>query len=342
LERLPARFDVEFSFKAYRKFSILNKFHSFDLIHGHGFSSLGILIARKMMNCSIPIVTTIHCLRYTQRRANKKALEVNKKTLEFSLKTLSKPFLLWEAFQEKIIVENSDFLLAVSEGVKRDITNVYGIPSEKIYVVGNGVDTMQFSPSDRLPISRTKQINLLWIGRFSGFKGELDLISSCDILKKQGVQFHLEMIGDGEGRIQASQYVKDLCLYNNIEIIPYIPNSQISRHYRKAHVFILPSVSEGMPKVVLEAMACACPIIVSDIPGCRELVTDGKNGFLVPIGRPDLFADAVLTFYKYPNLINEMGSKSRKIVEDNYTWDAVAQRMEECYHSVLRNREKST
>lgn len=179
-------------------------------------------------------------------------------------------------------------------------------------------------------------MNLLWVGRFSGFKGELDLIEACKILKEQQVTFHLEMIGDGEGRQQAAHYIKDLNLDNSIEIIPYVPNLEISEHYQKAHAFILPSISEGMPKVVLEAMACGCPIIMSDIPGCRELVKEGENGFLIPIMRPDLLAKAITTLYKNNNLIISMGMESCKIVEEQYTWDAVARRVEQCYYSILR------
>lgn len=336
VERISSKFDVEFSFKAFNKFSVLNRYHNFNLIHGHGFSSIGVLFARKFTTYHIPVITTIHCVRHMQRRSQKGALETKIVNIMSNNKIPSRHYLLWEALQEKFVVKNSDRICAVSTGVKKELVDIYPIPHERIYVVGNGVDTSQFKPLNQLAFEKIKCIKLLWVGRFSGFKGEIDLITACDILRKKQVNFHLKMIGNGDGHLQAAQYVRDLHLNNNIEIIPYISYKKISEHYQKAHVFILPSLYEGMPKVVLEAMACGCPIIVSDIPGCKELVKEGRNGFLVPIMRPDLLVKAILALHKNPNLCISMEKESRKIVEDEYTWDAVARRVEQCYQSILR------
>ncbi|MDP2689743.1 MAG: glycosyltransferase, partial [Deltaproteobacteria bacterium] len=146
-----------------------------------------------------------------------------------------------------------------------------------------------------------------------------------------------KMVGDGSECEKARQYIRDLNLEGRIEVINYIPNHGMAEMYRQAHVFVFPSMREGMPKVVLEAMACGCPVVATDIPGCRELVLDGRNGFLVPVGSPARIRDAIQGLHDNSGRLGEMGRMSRMLIERNHTWDAVALRIEGFYREVLRN-----
>ena len=86
----------------------------------------------------------------------------------------------------------------------------------------------------------------------------------------------------------------------------------------RASVFVLPSYREGCPRSTLEAMAMQRPIITTDVPGCRQTVVHGKNGFLVPPKDPIALADAMEKFIKNPELIESMGQASRKIAEEKF------------------------
>ena len=83
-------------------------------------------------------------------------------------------------------------------------------------------------------------------------------------------------------------------------------------------VYVLPSYREGTPRTVLEAMSMGRPIITTDAPGCREPVRDGDNGFLVPVGSTEELANAMLRFINDPELIEQMGRRSRQIAEERY------------------------
>jgi glycosyltransferase involved in cell wall biosynthesis len=85
-----------------------------------------------------------------------------------------------------------------------------------------------------------------------------------------------------------------------------------------AHVCVLPSYGEGMPRSVLEAMAMARPVIVTDVPGCRETVVPGHNGFLVPVRDPVALADAMLRLIEEPGRLAEMGRESRRLAEERF------------------------
>jgi glycosyltransferase involved in cell wall biosynthesis len=86
----------------------------------------------------------------------------------------------------------------------------------------------------------------------------------------------------------------------------------------QASVFVLPSYREGTPRTVLEAMATGRPVITTDVPGCRETVRDGENGFLVPARNAEAIAHSMERFILQPELISKMGRRSRQIAEEKY------------------------
>ncbi len=339
VQRVPASYDIQFSLRAFRGFKAIESRgrRPFDIVHGHGFSAFGFLAARKTGVVSVPVVTTFHCVRRAQRRFAREALKMHGNGSEEKKIVPSRLRLACEAFQERLVAMGSDGLIAVSEEIRRNLIEEYGIPPEKVFMAGNGVDAALFSPAQRPLLDTGSGLNLLWVGRFTGQKGEMDLISACGMLKERGVGFSLKMVGDGSEREKARRYIKDSNLDGHIEVITYIPNYSMAEMYRQAHVFVFPSMREGMPKVVLEAMACGCPVVATDIPGCRELVLEGRNGFLVPVGSPARIRDAIKRLHEDNGLLNEMGAMSRRIIEKDYTWDAVALRIEGFYQEVLRS-----
>jgi glycosyltransferase involved in cell wall biosynthesis len=328
--RLKAMSDVLFSIKAAAYAKEMACKDDVDMIHCHGLSTFGpLLLAEKGRLGKIPIVTSIHCVRRSQRARNKGVRPPE----GFFTSILSGNFHVWESIMEKVILDNSLALIAVSNGVKDELVAGYGIAPGKICFSGNGVDTALFSPgSGKSPIS--KVLNLLWVGRFSGHKGETDLLTMASMLVNRNIVFQLMMIGEGRGAERFQKAVTEMGLHKHIVLLPYVSPEVLSGHYQNAHLFLLPSRSEGMPKVVLEAMSSGCPVVLSDIPGCRELVEKGKNGFLVPPGSPDCLVDIIRRFVDEPGLAQRMGAESRRMVERDYSWDAVAGRVEECYRAV--------
>ena len=94
-----------------------------------------------------------------------------------------------------------------------------------------------------------------------------------------------------------------------------------------SHVFVLPSYREGVPRSTQEAMAIGRPIITTDVPGCRETVVNGVNGFLVPKWNPEALAEKMMYFIKYPDQIEKMGDESYKMAVDKFDAEKVNQRL---------------
>jgi glycosyltransferase involved in cell wall biosynthesis len=93
--------------------------------------------------------------------------------------------------------------------------------------------------------------------------------------------------------------------------------------FAKSHIVCLPSYREGLPKVLLEAASCGRPIVTTDVPGCREVVTQGENGFLVPVKDEHALAEAIRTALDSAELRSRMGQAGRQIVQARFTIDKV-------------------
>ncbi|MFC1791129.1 glycosyltransferase family 4 protein [Gemmatimonadota bacterium] len=322
--RVTARFDLEFSIKARRIAVQLHRERKQDIIHGHGFSATGILLARPSELRAVPVITHFHIVRKAQQ-------------VLFPERSEGRPGKLsrrWEALQEGLVARRSDALITVSQGLKEELARHYRVSGERVHVVGNGVDVDLFSPAPG-PRREKNGLRLLWVGKFDGRKGERDLLDMMKGLQGEEAQVVLTMVGDGPGRSGFETAVADSGLGERVRVRPHVDFHRMPFEYREADVFVFPSRSEGMPKVILEAMASGLPIVASDIPGCRELVEVGKNGYLAPPGQHDFLVEAIRTLARAQGLIKEMGNESRRMVEEGFTWDITVERIDRCYRAAL-------
>jgi glycosyltransferase involved in cell wall biosynthesis len=104
-----------------------------------------------------------------------------------------------------------------------------------------------------------------------------------------------------------------------------------------AHVVALPSYREGLPKILLEAAACALPIVATDVPGCREIVRAGDNGFLVSPRDSESLAKAIAALFKDPALRARMGARGREIVESEFSVERIVRDTLTLYRELLGN-----
>jgi glycosyltransferase involved in cell wall biosynthesis len=105
--------------------------------------------------------------------------------------------------------------------------------------------------------------------------------------------------------------------------------------YQNCHIVTLPSMGEGLPTVLIEAAACARPIVTTDVPGCRDVVTDGVNGLLVPPNDPEKLASAIERLASDPVLRAHMGAAGRQRVMENFTDQQVNQKTLAVYQHLL-------
>ncbi len=228
------------------------------------------------------------------------------------------------------IWNNSSNIIANSSSLKE--LCVRFSPKQRIEMITNGVDTEVFFPSNQK--QNNDCINLLFISRLCAQKGVEPLIKSCGELKKLGVEnFKLTVVGDGPLKEKMFSLVNEYDISSKVEFLGWKKLEELPDIYRSADVFLLPSVMEGMPSVVLQAMACGLPVIGSKVEGFSEVLEDGINGFCIEYGDHKAIAHAIAKLATDSNLRQKMAQNSLKKSE-SFSWKKIAENYFKIYEEV--------
>ncbi len=190
---------------------------------------------------------------------------------------------------------------------------------DKFEVTPLGVNTTKFKPY-RSPQSHPT-IRLLSIGRFVKAKGFHTLIDAINILIQKGLEIHLNLIGDGPERNNLEKTVENLGLNTNISFWGSVNHDNILVHYQNSDLFVLPSYAEGIPIVLMEAMAFELPCIATYVNGIPELIRHNENGFLVIPSDSDELAKVIEYLINNPYIRREFGTAARKRIQNKYELD---------------------
>lgn len=161
---------------------------------------------------------------------------------------------------------------------------------DKAHVVRCGLDAM-FLDGPPAPPPSTNQ--LVCVGRLSAAKGQLLLLAACARLAAEGVDFRVKLIGDGELRDVIQERIGELKLSRRVEVLGWQTNAQVRAHILESRALVLPSFAEGLPVVIMEALALHRPVISTSIAGIPELVESGVTGWLVTPGNVEALAQAM-------------------------------------------------
>jgi glycosyltransferase involved in cell wall biosynthesis len=220
----------------------------------------------------------------------------------------------------------------------RDTLMTLGIAPRRIVLIrGSGVDCNHFRP---LPDPDATTVTVALVSRMLRAKGVLDAVAAIRLLRGRGHPVELLLAGptdpDNRGSLTAEALVS-LGADHGIEWLG--PVADVRAVWRRAAIAVLPSTyGEGVPKALLEAAACARPIIASDVPGCREIVRPGETGLLVPPRDIQALAEAIAALAGDPMRRKAMGRAARELVECEFGEDIVASETLAVYDAALRER----
>lgn len=190
-----------------------------------------------------------------------------------------------------------------------------GIAPDKLIKIPYGSRLERFYP-DPIKCSNCEEFRILFVGKAGPRKGFIDLLQA--FRKFSHPQKRVQLIGSFSQ--EAKDLIASVCI-ENIDFIGSVPNAQLRKYYSEASVFVLPSVEEGLAMVLGEAMACGCPVIASTNTGASELITDGVEGFIVPIRSPEIIADRLQQLADQPELRERMGQAALARVKQLGGWD---------------------
>lgn len=231
----------------------------------------------------------------------------------------------------RTIWDNATMVVACSDGL-RDLA--YETDSDvKIEVIPDGVNLDTFQPVQR--DTNPKKVRILSIGRLIPRKGFQFLIKALPhVIENTESEFEIEIVGDGPYQEELIKLAENLNVISKLHFSGSIPYSDLPQKYYDADLFILPSLAEGMPLVVLEAMGTGLPIISSRVQGIEELVAENFNGVLFNPGNVDELANCLIKLINDGVMRVEMGNRSTEQVAP-FDWKNIADAYLTLYEEII-------
>ena len=204
-------------------------------------------------------------------------------------------------------------------------------PGHAFIIRGSGVDLQQFITS---PFPKG-QVKIILVARMLWDKGIGEFVEAATILKNKGVDADFILVGSVDPGNPKSISVKQLEDWNRSGVVKWLgERKNIVQLLTKSHIAVLPSYREGLPKSLIEAAATGRPIVTTDVPGCREVVKDGENGFLVPVKNSKKLSKAIQKLINDPELLSTMGKKGRLMAEREFSIEQVVNKTLEIYSKI--------
>jgi glycosyltransferase involved in cell wall biosynthesis len=233
-------------------------------------------------------------------------------------------------------------VIVANSGVGIQVLKSEGYNPDKLRLIYNGVDLRGFSPAnvnlyrsvirEKLGIDQNT-FTLGSVGRLTEAKGYIMLLHVAKCLAEKGVDFKWLIIGTGEDQNKLEELASKLGICNYVSFLGQ--RFDIPQLLSTLDLFVLTSFWEGMPNVVLEAMATGLPVIATAAAGTVEVVDDGYTGILTPIGDMGLMTDNILKLFVDPHLRGNMGLSGRKRIEDEFSLENMVSRTTDLYHELM-------
>lgn len=266
---------------------------------------------------SLPVVATLHSFLRAHGRRH----------YDFTRRMLDKIFVRYYTPLEFKIVQNADLITCVSARVARLVKAFYGFDSK---VIPNAVDTDFFVPDK----SHQDPRYVAWAGRLVYVKGLFDLIECAEYVCKEHPSISFLIAGQGPLMQPLRKLVKNRALEKKVIFAGQLDRENLRRHYQNSAIFALTSHVESFPTTVLEAMSCGVPVVATMAGDVPKVVKDGETGFLVPPKDPKAMAQRITYLLNDEDLRKKMGKASRKLMENEYSWNRISDKIIGCYKSV--------
>jgi glycosyltransferase involved in cell wall biosynthesis len=311
-----------FDVRVWKRVKRLMTNEKIELVHVHGSrANSNILWAARSLK--IPVVYTIHGWSFhPDQRSFTRGLRI---------------------MGEKYLTSRTTLNISVSASNKESGQKY--IKGFESVVVNNGIDHHKFNPAKKykdirreLDI-RVNAIVVLFIARFTSHKQPLPLIEAFAKLAKENNQLHLLMVGDGDQKEQGVELVKKLGLEDRVTMSKF--RLDVPDIIAAADIYVLPSLWEGLPIALLEAMAMGKAVVGSRVDGTREVIEDGKNGLLVEPGNlVEGLKEKIALLGKDASLRARLGEQAINTINEKYNAVSMTRTIEDLYYRVLEKTNK--
>ena len=248
-----------------------------------------------------------------------------------------KPFINSQISDEYInTFKKVNFFHAVSEDIK-EVAKQFISTDKTIRVIKPAVnESLMGLNKNKVDFSKIKKLKIISVGGNKWVKGFTYSIDAMKILKDMDMNFEYTLIAPGEDNQKLKYQIDNLELENHIKYIPGLNHDDVIKELSQNHIYLLSSVSEGIANVVIESMAIGTLVISTNCGGMHEVISDGNNGFLVPIRSPKLMAEKIIMVSKSNNKkIRKIISNAKNTIKSNHLLCDQIDEMRDFYSKVL-------
>ncbi|MHA1681232.1 MAG: glycosyltransferase [Promethearchaeota archaeon] len=288
---------------------------NFDLIYCH-FGTNGVIGAfLKNFTKKAKLVTTFHAYE------------------------LSKMLNIFPSDIYRIVFRNSEVILPISHYWKKKLIKL-GCPAKKIRVHHMGINPLSF-PFKRRVVTKNTVINFLTVSRLVEKKGHVFALDAFKQLKMAGISFNYIIIGSGPMEEKIKELMTSYGLEEQVHVRGRVPQKELIESYRNSMVFLLPSVTsengdmEGIPVVLMEAMAMGEIVVSTFHSGIPELVKEGHTGFLVSEKNSNELAEKLKFLIKNPNVFGDVCNEARKVIETDFNINILNDTLEQIFLGII-------
>jgi glycosyltransferase involved in cell wall biosynthesis len=245
-------------------------------------------------------------------------------------------------FLSRIFFPHIDLITTVSDEFADFLRKEAIARPERVFVIPNGVSDTKIEAEQLRAHQRRYALSAdgcraIFVGSLTTLKGVRWLVQAWELVIEEYPKAKLLVVGDGDDRKYLETMTRKLKLEKNVIFFGYQETHTIPYWLACADIFVLPSLFEGRPNALLEALQSQLPVVGTNIAGIRELVQDGVNGFLVPQRDPETLAESILKLYSSEDLRKRMGKAGRESIRARgLTWENCADRYYGLYKHLLR------
>jgi len=305
-----------FSIRAFERVRELHKERPFDVVHDNQVLGYGTLLIKLL---GLRVVATVHHPLDVDR-ANR-IREAN------SLGEQVRSAMFYPFFMQRIVSRSIDQIVAVSPTAARSVARAFGLLTDQVAVVWNGVDTSTFR---RLPDVEREKGRILFVGdsedRNKGFSYLLSALHQLGPFAPVRVA-----VVQRSWSKKAPAMARELGLEDKLTFIDSLSIDELVREYNRAELLVSPSLYEGFGLPAAEAQACGTPVVATSTGAFPEIVQDGETGKIVPPGEAGPLARAIRTLLDDDTLRDSMGEAGERRIRDRFGWRRTAEQMVELY-----------
>ncbi|MCI0469538.1 MAG: glycosyltransferase family 4 protein [Nitrospirae bacterium] len=228
-----------------------------------------------------------------------------------------------------------DAVITTGQEIRRQMISENRFDKSRIFSIPTGIDTMRFSPDSVAPAFERHGFAIGMVGVLRSWKGHRYFIEAVPAIIREIPNAHFYIIGDGPQFQNIENLIRDSSLQERVVMSGH--REDIPEIMASLDVVVHPSyANEGVPQSILQAMAMKRPVVASNAGAIKEVVINGRTGFLVPARDAVKLSEKVISLYNDPELARRLGEEGRKLVEGHYSADGMLDKIEALYKGILK------